>query len=408
MKKIIYGIIFCLCLVGCQNKIVCDKEHFKIIVASELHYFLKDYYQDCECFEESMLYGDGKMVTYGDEIVDAFIDAILQEKPELVILTGDLSFNGEKGSHQQLAQKLTQLKDHDIQVAVIPGNHDIDNIYTKGYGKDDYFDVENIDAKAFQDIYQDLGYHLAVSKHDESLSYRIDLNEDYSLLMMDSNAHELTEMTLGSGGFFTDATMQWLKEQLQDIQKQEKIPLIAMHHNLAIHNELLNNGYTIQDHEDIAHLFAQYHVPFVLSGHIHCQNIKQINGIYDIASSSLLDAPLQYGIIELTPQGMDYHTQSLTISKDANVYFDTVSANKFREELKDVKDSSHREAILDVMVQANRYYFTGCMNQYVEDMKAHPGYQYLQTENLSFFLQYLESMLNERTSSQQLSITYEK
>ena len=54
MKKIIYGIIFCLCLVGCQNKIVCDKEHFKIIVASDLHYMLKEYYQDCDWFEESM------------------------------------------------------------------------------------------------------------------------------------------------------------------------------------------------------------------------------------------------------------------------------------------------------------------------------------------------------------------
>ena len=378
MKKIIYGIIFCLCLVGCQNKIVCDKEHFKIIVASDLHYFLKDYYQDCDWFEEAMLYGDGKMVTYGDEIVDAFIDAVLQEKPELVILTGDLSFNGEKGSHQQLAQKLSQLKNHDIQVAVIPGNHDIDNIYTKGYGKDDYFDVENIDAKAFQDIYQDLGYHLAVLKHDESLSYRIDLNEDYSLLMMDSNAHELTKMTLGAGGFFTDSTMQWLEEQLQDIQKQKKIPLIAMHHNLAIHNELLNNGYTINDHEKIAKLFSQYHVPFVLSGHIHCQNIKTIQGIYDIASSSLLDAPLQYGIIELNQDQMNYHTQSLSISVNADEYFDTVSANKFGKSLQGISDTQKRTAIQDVLVKANRYYFTGNINQYVDELRSSDGYQYLQ------------------------------
>lgn len=406
MKKRIYLIICCLCLIGCQSQVVSQHDHLKIIVASDLHYFLKDYYQDCEWFEESMLYGDGKMVTYGDEIVDAFIASVLQEKPELVVLTGDLSFNGEKGSHQQLAKKLSRLKENDIQVAVIPGNHDIDNIYTKGYGKEDYFDVENIDAKDFQDIYQDLGYRLAVSKHDDSLSYRIDLNDDYSLLMMDSNAHELTKMTLDAGGFFTESTMQWSKQQLQDIQNQKKIPLIAMHHNLAIHNELLNSGYTIQDHEDIAKLFAQYHVPFVLSGHIHCQNIREIDGIYDIASSSLLDAPLQYGVIELDSHKMDYHTQSLSISRDANEYFDTVSSYKFSEELKDVKDLAHREAILDVMVQANRYYFTGCMDQYVADMKAHPGYQYLQMEDVNFFLQYLESMLKETTSSQQLSITF--
>ena len=383
---------------GCQKKTVCDKDNLKIIVASDLHYFLKDYYQDCDWFEESMLYGDGKMVTY------------VHEKPELVILTGDLSFNGEKGSHQQLAQKLEQLREKNIQVAVIPGNHDIDNIYTKGYGKDDYFDVENIDAKTFQDIYQDLGYHLAVSKHDESLSYRIDLNEDYSLLMMGSNAHEQTEMTLGAGGFFTDSTMQWLEEQLQDIQKQKKIPLIAMHHNLAIHNELLNNGYTINDHEKIAKLFSQYHVPFVLSGHMHCQNIKTIQGIYDIASSSLLDAPLQYGIIELNQQQMNYHTKSLSISVNADEYFDTVSANKFGESLQGISDTQKREAIQDVLVKANRYYFTGNINQYVDELRSSDGYQYLQNEDLSFYQQYLESMLKETESSQslQLSLTMKK
>ncbi len=407
MKKIIYFIVCCLCLIGCQKKIVCNQSELKIIVASDLHYFLKDYYQDCEWFEESMLYGDGKMVTYGDEIIDAFIKAIQQEQPDLVVLTGDLSFNGEKGSHQALAAKLEQLTD-DTVVAVIPGNHDVDNIYAKGYGKDDYFDVENVNAKAFQDIYQNCGYQIASFQHENSLSYRIDLNNDYSLLMMDSNAHEQTKMTLGSGGFFTDSTMQWLKEQLEDIQKDKKTPLVAMHHNLAIHNDILNSGYTIDNHEEIAQLFAKYNVPFVLSGHIHCQNIKSIDGIYDIASSSLLDAPLQYGVIDLDANSMNYHTQSLKISKDANVYFDTVSAHKFAEDLQKVSDSSKREAIQDVMVKANRYYFTGCMNQYQKELQEHPGYQYLQSEDLSFYQDYLETMLQETTSSQELSITFKK
>lgn len=409
MKKIICLLVCCLCLMGCQSKVLSEKTSLKMIVASDLHYFLKDYYQDCEWFEESMLYGDGKMVTYGDEIVEAFVDAVIKEKPDLVLLTGDLTFNGEIGSHQQLAQLLTQITEKNIPVAVIPGNHDIDNIYTKGYGQDDYFDVDNIDAQSFRDIYQDLGYQLSSATHDESLSYRIDLNDDYVLLMMDSNAHELTEMTLSSGGFFTDSTMQWLKQQLSDIQNQEKTPLVAMHHNLAIHNELLNEGYTIQDHEMIAELFAEYHVPFVLSGHIHCQNIRMIDGVYDIASSSLLDAPLQYGVIELDDKSMNYHTESLKISVDANAYFDQVSTHKFAEDFQKVTDEKKRAAIEDVMVKANRYYFTGNMNEYVDEIKQSQGYQYLYKEDdLAFYQQYLESMLKETTSSQQLSITIEK
>lgn len=394
---------------GCQSKILTEKTSLKIIVASDLHYFLKDYYQDCEWFEESMLYGDGKMVTYGDEIVNAFIKAVIKEKPDIVLLTGDLTFNGEIGSHQQLAQLLTQITKQNIPVAVIPGNHDIDNIYTKGYGQDDYFDVDNIDAQTFREIYHNLGYQLASATHAGSLSYRIDLNDDYVLLMMDSNAHELTKMTLGAGGFFTDSTMQWLKQQLSDIQSQGKIPLVAMHHNLAIHNELLNEGYTIQDHESIAELFAEYHVPFVLSGHIHCQNIREIQGIYDIASSSLLDAPLQYGIIELDNQNMNYHTESLQISVDANDYFDQVTSHRFADDFQKITDEKKRVAIEDVMIKANRYYFTGNINEYVDEIKQSQGYQYLQEEeNLAFYQQYLESMLKETASSQQLSLTIEK
>ena len=70
------------------------------------------------------------MVTYADEIIDEFIDVVKKEKPDIVVLTGDLSFNGEKGSHQGLADKLMKIKDAGITVAVIPGNHDVDNIFT--------------------------------------------------------------------------------------------------------------------------------------------------------------------------------------------------------------------------------------------------------------------------------------
>ena len=46
-----------------------------------------------------------KMVTYADEIIDAFIDSVIKQKVDMVLLTGDLTFNGEIGSHQALSEK---------------------------------------------------------------------------------------------------------------------------------------------------------------------------------------------------------------------------------------------------------------------------------------------------------------
>lgn len=405
MKKI----ILCLCMLiglwGCQSKIVTKDENVKVVVASDLHYFFKDYYKDCEWFEESMLYGDGKMVTYGDEIIDAFIQRMIEIKPHLVILTGDIAFNGEIGSHQELAKKLMKLKEHQIEVAVIPGNHDVDNIFVKGYGKDDYFDVESVDASQFRDIYKELGYQNP--QHLDSLSYRLDLNDKYTFLMMDSTAHELTGSALDTGGYFTDSTKQWLEKQLIDMNKKNKIPLIAMHHNLVNHNELLGARYTIKDYQEIADLFKKYNVPFVLSGHIHCQNIKEINGIYDIVTSSLLNAPLQYGVIDLSANQMKYKNQSLTISKDSLEYFDLVSSTHFAEDFEGIKDLKVRELMKDVIVKANRYYFTGCIAKHKEEIMNMEGYLYYEQEegkSLSFYKEYLDSMLSDEGVHQELSI----
>lgn len=410
MKKIIYVLMICLFLSACSSKKLTSSSQLKIVVASDLHYFLKDYYKECEWFEESMLYGDGKMVTYADEIMEAFIERVKEIKPHLVILTGDLSFNGEVGSHKELAKKLKVLKDDGINVAVIPGNHDVDNILTKGYGKDDYFEVENVDAKTFQEIYKDLGYDLAVKKHKDSLSYRIDLNEDYSLLMMDSNHHALTG-GLDTGGVFTESTMQWLQEELKDIEKSQKIPIVAMHHNLTDHSEMLNVGYTIQDHEKIVSLFKQYHVPFVLSGHIHCQNIKEVQGIYDIASSSLLDAPLQFGIINLNKNEMNYHTESLVISEDANEYFMKVSSNRFEDSFLKIEDEEVRKQMKEVMVKANLYYFSGNIADHIDELKNMQGYQYFEKDEgklLSFYKEYLDSMMKEDMNHQKLYLQFQE
>ena len=409
MKKIFYLLIISLLITACHYKPLKDKDELKIVITSDIHYFLKEYYKDCEWFEESILNSDGKMVTYCDEIVDAFIKEIEKIEPDLVILTGDLSFYGEKGSHEELAQKFLSLKNKGIDVAVIPGNHDIDSIYAKAYGQDDFIKLENINAQTFKQIYKDLGYHIAYHQHNQSLSYSIQLNQDYTLLMMDSTAHQLTGSDFDVGGYFTESTMAWLENELELIKNDGKRPIVAMHHNLAVHNDLLNQGYTIKNNEIIAQLFKKYNVPFVLSGHIHCQNIKKINGIYDIASSSLLNAPLQYGIMTLNKESMKYQTQCLQISQDANQYFDLVSSNKFTNDFAVIKDKNVREKMKEVIVKANRYYFTGNIMDHIDELKNMEGYSYYNKEEgqqLLFYKKYLESMMKEKNNNQSLNFIY--
>lgn len=401
MKGIVYLLILCI-LTGCKKEPIFNENNdIKIAVATDIHYFAKEYYEECSWFEDEMLYGDGKMVTYADEIIDAFIDSVIKQKVDMVLLTGDLTFNGEIGSHQALAEKLKRLEDNGVQVAVTAGNHDIDNIYTKGYGKDDYIEVDNISGEDFKDIYKDFGYDISVCEHKESLSYEIHLNDKYSLIVIDSNTHEMTTgSALDTGGKITDSTKKWLMNRLEYSKKNNRVPLIAMHHNLGIHSELLNNGYTIADNETFIDLFHSYSVPIVLSGHLHMQSILDVDGIKEIATSSLVVNPLQYGLLEMSNDKIKYNTQSLMISKNSEDYFDEVGNNKFYNETDDEGALLKRKAI----VLANKHYFAGTIASVKDEIMNMEGYTLIMKEDDNFYKLYLESMLKNDNNNTGLEI----
>ena len=58
---------------------------------------------------------DSKMVAMSDDIMAAITDSIINIQPRLVLLTGDLTYNGERASHERMAQYLDRLASHGIQ-----------------------------------------------------------------------------------------------------------------------------------------------------------------------------------------------------------------------------------------------------------------------------------------------------
>ena len=94
----------------------------KILVATDIHYLSPSLNDHGACFEKTILNGDGKALAYIDELTDAFVEQVIREKPAALILSGDLTLNGEKQSHLDLAQKLRSITDCGIPVLVLPAN----------------------------------------------------------------------------------------------------------------------------------------------------------------------------------------------------------------------------------------------------------------------------------------------
>ena len=84
-----------------------------IVHISDLHYISPSLY-DYERLKNLSYKGDGKATHIEGQILDAFIDEMLLLSPDAVVISGDLTYNGETESHKDLRAKLETLKNNGL------------------------------------------------------------------------------------------------------------------------------------------------------------------------------------------------------------------------------------------------------------------------------------------------------
>lgn len=296
----------------------------RIAIATDIHYLEKSLTDNGKSFQAMVQNGDGMMIQYCWEIMMAFLEQIEKEKPDVLVLSGDLTKNGEKKSHEALAERLRRLENAGIPVVVIPGNHDINSPYACGFRGDETYSVQQISAKQFAQIYNDFGYKEAISRDPYSLSYVYSLNEYTWLLMLDSCQYEPKNLV---GGMIREETYDWIEENLK-IAWEEGVRVIPIsHHNLLeqtnASEEFIKNC-TIEHDERLIELWEGNQINIHLSGHLHLQHYKQTESeqpLYEVVTGSLMMYPCKYGILEVMNSGdMYYYTQKVPVAEWAAKY----------------------------------------------------------------------------------------
>ena len=170
-------------------------------IASDMHYLAKSLSDGGKAYKTFIETGDGKQLNYIEEIMNAFVVDIKNKKPDVLILSGDLTTNGEKASHIELAKKLKEVESSGTSVYVIPGNHDVFNPYARNFKGDKQYKTDYISDSDFSKIYADFGYNDAVLRDKNTLSYLSATSSDTWLLMLDTAKYE-DNISLGlSGGW---------------------------------------------------------------------------------------------------------------------------------------------------------------------------------------------------------------
>jgi len=157
----------------------------KVFVASDLHYFDHDLIINDGAALENYIMMDRKMIRESEAITNALIDTILSIHPDVVLIPGDLTKDGELSSHQKLAARFQDLEDIGIKVFVIPGNHDINNPHAYAYDGDNVIPVSGASPDDFSSVYANFGFNQAIAHDPNSLSYIVELAPGLQLFALD-------------------------------------------------------------------------------------------------------------------------------------------------------------------------------------------------------------------------------
>ena len=308
----------------------------KMIVVSDIHVMAPSLLPDAAKTQSAWLTyyaGQRKMLEQSAEYFASFTESVVPTDAKLLLITGDLTKDGEQASHDFVKDKLAALKSRvsGIKIFVIPGNHDFGD-----EGNCTQFNADGTTSAAvkmttgsFATFYADYGYGTENTQDPNgSLSYVAEPIDGLVILAIDSHT-----------GSVPAATLTWICSQAKAAKNAGKQVIAMMHHPLFPHitgAQMYIGTYTVGSSETVRDALIDAGVKVILTGHFHTSDIAQDwkgttksgESIYDINTGSLISYPCDYRVmtlsedkktLEVTTSSMDTSCKDWLQSRVVNI-----------------------------------------------------------------------------------------
>ena len=312
----------------------------QIAVLSDTHFFSPyqaGYFN--EAWHTYVNPSGARMLRQSSAILDSALAAIAAN-PNIgyVLIAGDLTREGEIPGHEIFSARLLQFQEETgIQVAVVPGNHDVNTYRGLYFGNNFVESVRSVTAPEFWDLYENLGPHLpnmerfvsARGNSGGSLSYAVDLADGaFRLIALDAVKHSPDQNPDGyayqTSGMIGPDLLAWAVAQAEAAVARGAVPLVLMHHNLSSHlptviyGRGMNTNFTLDRALVVAEALADAGVRFAFTGHGHTHSIASTltdsgNVIYDIQTGSLINYPATFREVDITARSPEDITMDISM-----------------------------------------------------------------------------------------------
>jgi len=265
------------------------REPLRFYLITDIHYFENTLGAEGEAYEARSL-TDQKCIAETGAIIDsAFAQLAADKEIDIILIAGDMTFNGEAESHRGMLEKLEALRAKGKTIYMITGNHDDDD-KPYAFSGAKRIDVEGTKWEALPDLYCEYGWKGAIAVESRRRCYVAQLGGGVRLMGIN---HCLDN---DNNGF--EDVMDWIFEQIADAKRNgdlifgmTHVPILPGSPVLARVDDTKIHGW-----KGIARRLADAGLPLMFTGHMHMQSVNKLvtkkgNFMFDICTGSLVGGP---------------------------------------------------------------------------------------------------------------------
>lgn len=286
----------------------------KIAVLADLHYLSPALIADTPDYTEHRN-SDRKMYNESDAFLRAALKRLAKHTPDVLLIAGDLTKDGERESHEAIAAILeTFAQETGAQIFAAPGNHDINNSDATNFNTPDgrAIPAERTTPNIFGAIYAPERFGTAqidrytppAGKQGGGLSYCVRPKPGFTIVVMDTARYSADATVRGldetqTAGQLTPSLEAWVIAQTRAAKSRGDTVIGLAHHGFLPHFSMEPKAmpaYLIPDYARISAALADAGMDGVFTGHMHANDIKKIvtdagHRFFDIETGSLICYP---------------------------------------------------------------------------------------------------------------------
>ncbi len=241
-----------------------------------------------------------------DSLLNSSFDAVSERVKnrglKYLLVNGNLTYCGEYTNHKAFAEKLLKLEEETgVNVIVCNGATDINSAKASSFVNGKKEIVTPVSASQYATIYSELGLDIAANRynvydqHSAGLSYSVELDGGYRLLVIDASYYEYQNGYNSVYGRVSDKLLDWIKTECTIARFANQTLLGVCSWSFA-DTDISGASDVLVNGDKVANLLADMGMNYIFTAGTGKNDISAIisdngNVLYDVQSASLISFP---------------------------------------------------------------------------------------------------------------------